>query len=101
MLYLTIYNSNVRKEEIGEWLISDIQKSNILALYRKMSEQDLSNGTIHRLHSILYSAFELAMEEGLISKNPTIKCLNDYPYDPVGRRCALSEEETEVLFAVP
>ena len=90
--YIGLYNKNV-SNRLGNVEIKDIKKSDILQLYDECSKT-LSNGTIHNIHNtILYPAFELAVEDDYIRKNPCTGCLKEYPYEILGIREALSIEE--------
>ena len=90
--YQSLYNKNIGNK-IGNIEIKDIKKSDILQLYDECS-QTLSNGTIHNIHNnILFPAFELAVEDDYIRKNPCTGCLKEYPYEVLGIREALTIEE--------
>ena len=90
--YITLYKKNV-SDSLGKKAVKDIKKSDILQLYDKCS-QTLANGTIHNIHNnVLFPAFQLAVEDDYIRKNPCSGCLKEYPYDVLGIKEALTVEE--------
>ena len=92
--YMSLYNEHVKGTAIDVNPIKNIKKSAILSLYKNMSKKGLSNGTIRNLHNgVLHPAFQMAVDDDDLRKNPCMNCLQDYAYDPKGKRGALSEEE--------
>ncbi len=96
--YVCLYNKHVKDSLIGNRLVKDIRKIDILNLYATISDSGLSNGTIHIIHNnILSPMFQMAVDNDWIRKNPSEKCLKEYPHDPLNRREALSSEEEKIF----
>lgn len=94
--YRSLYAKNV-SGRLGKCEIKNIKKSDILQLYDDCSNT-LSNGTIQNIHNnILFPAFQLAVEDDYIRKNPCCGCLKEYPYDAIGIKDALTIEEQHVF----
>lgn len=92
--YMSLYNEHVKGTAIDVSPIKNIKKSAILSLYKTMSKEGLSNGTIRNLHNgVLYPAFQMAVDDDDLRKNPCTKCQQNYMYDPKGKREALTEEQ--------
>ena len=68
--YLQSYNNHVR-DEFGNQLIKNISHSDVMAFYSYlMRNKKLGIKTIQHVHSQVYSAFKLALQDGIIYRNP-------------------------------
>lgn len=96
--YLYYYQHSIKESFLGRMKVIDIRKSDILIFFNsKASEDGFSNGTIQILYKIIHPALELAVDDEIIRRNPSSKCMKDYQ-DELEKKYALSfEEETEFL----
>jgi len=53
--------------------------------YARLSRADYSRSTIKLLHDMFYPAFEMAVDEDIIRKNPSKLALRDFGRDPEAR----------------
>lgn len=93
--YNSLYDAHVRNSFLGNKQVNNVKKSNVLELYGDLSGKGLNNGTLHNIQHILFPAFELAVDDNMIRKNPCKSALKEYPYDAKGKRNALSREEQQ------
>ena len=68
--YRQSYDNYVR-DEFGNRIIKDVTHSDILAFYSYLyKSRNLSMSSIHHVHLQIYSAFKLALQDGMILRNP-------------------------------
>lgn len=68
--YTYIYDHFVR-ETIGKKIIGSVKYSEILSFYlHLLNDKDLSISTVDSVHRLLYPAFELAVRDDIVRKNP-------------------------------
>lgn len=92
--YKSLYNKHIKSNYIGNMQIKAITKNDVLNVYEKMADLELSNGTIHNIHNnILFPTLQLAVDNDWLRKNPAKDCLKEYPYDAMNKREALSLKE--------
>ena len=86
------------KNELGNIKIVQLRPSHIKTFYNKMSEQGYANNTIKYIHTLLYPALELAVDDDIIRKNPAKNTLSgDYGEAPKEKEI-LTMEQQERLF---
>ena len=88
--YTVLYDGHIRNAGFGNKGITDCKKSDVLRLYSELSTCGLSNGTIQNIHMVLFSAFQSAVEDDYIRKNPCKGCDREYPYNANDRRDSLT-----------
>lgn len=87
------------KNELGNIKVVQLRPSHIKTFYNKMSEQGYANNTIKYIHTLLYPALELAVDDDIIRKNPAKNTLSgDYGEAPK-EKDILTMEQQEKLFA--
>lgn len=87
------------KNELGNIKVVQLRPSHIKTFYNKMSEQGYANNTIKYIHTLLYPALELAVDDDIIRKNPAKNTLSgDYGEAPK-EKDILTMEQQERLFA--
>ena len=87
------------KNELGNIKVVQLRPSHIKTFYNKMSEQGYANNTIKYIHTLLYPALELAVDDDIIRKNPAKNTLSgDYGEAPK-EKDILTTEQQEKLFA--
>ena len=98
--YNEAYNRYVR-DEFGKRLVKKIKNSDIRAFYSYLlKEKKISIRTVEHLQVILHPTFEMAMEDGILLKNPTkgilaqIRASHTYSTD---RRHAISVEDQRIF----
>ncbi len=63
-----------------------------------MAKEGLSHGTIKKIYILIKPTFDLAVEDGIIPKNPVAGTLGDYGYK-AREKIALTAKQQENLFA--
>ena len=95
--YKYYFEHDIRDSRIGNMLVTDIRKSDILLFYKSRSDAGYKNGTIQILHKIIHPALDLAVDDCLIHKNPADGCLKEYPEDSEEKYALSLQEEKEFL----
>lgn len=95
--YLYLINNDIKNNIFGSLVISDVKKSDVKKFYAYLyEERKLSINSIHMYHKVLLPAFQLAVDDDLIRKNPCKGCIKDYPRKDTSKT-ALTKDEQIVL----
>lgn len=65
--------------------------------YARLSKADYSRSTIKLLHDMLYPAFEMAVDDDIIRKNPCKMALRDFGREPKAREAITNEQQEKLL----
>lgn len=77
--YKSMVNKNVRGTSFGSIRIKTVKKSDIKVFYSYLySKRKFSTSTIQLYQNLLFPAFQLAVDDDLIRKNPCNGCMKDY-----------------------
>lgn len=96
--YLHIWEKNIKDNPLGKMTISSIKKSDILKFYTYLyKERDFSSGTIQLYQNLLFPAFQLAVDDDVIRKNPCTNCMKDIKDKFKVQKKALTEKEQSIL----
>ena len=98
--YRYYYHHTIEPSFLGKMKLRDIKKSHILKLYADCKAEGYANGTIAILQKILHPAFELALDDDLINKNPAKGCMKDYKDSSEKKQALTLAEEKEFLSRV-
>lgn len=90
---------NHAKDEIGNIKVIELRSSHIKSFYAKMSRAGYSHSTIKLIHSLLYPALEMAVDDDIIRKNPARNALSGGYGGAAKEKEALTLEQQENLFA--
>lgn len=86
------------KNELGNFKVIQLRPSHIKTLYNKMSSQGYANNTIKYIHTLLYPALELAVEDDIIRKNPAKNTLSsDYGEIPKEKDILTMKQQEKLL----
>ena len=76
--YRQSYDTHVR-DELGKQAVKNITYSDLLAFYSYLfRNKGLSTKTIHHVHLQIYAALKLALQDGMIMKNPASGIFGDF-----------------------
>ena len=90
--YLQSYNNHVR-DGLGRQLVKNISHSDIMAFYSYLiRKKKLAIKTIKHIHTQVYSALQLAVQDGIIFKNPA-----EDAFDKLRRATGSSERKIRAL----
>lgn len=87
-----LYGKHIRTAWLGRKQVAKLKKSDVMLFYTEMSK-NYAQSTVRTVHCILYSMFELAIDDDLIRKNPAKGCIKAYSGQT--KREALTPQETE------
>ena len=91
--YIRMWDYRIRNT-LGNIRVVDFKTSHVRTFFSALSDEGLAHSTIKGLYGLLNPSFELAVEDGIIRKNPVIGTLGDYGA-PVKEKEALTLEDLE------
>lgn len=97
MNYIGLWESRVRNDPIGNKKISQIRKSDILRFFCEMANSGLRYSTLRSFNGIIEPCFNLAVDDGLVRKNPCKDCLRKYFKNDARERTSLSVAEQNIF----
>lgn len=96
--YCAMYDKHIRNTIWGEMKVADICKPNIIDLLNNLLDDGVSYGTALFFKKVLSGVFNLAIDDGIMEKNPTLRVMNEIEGQQE-RREALTVEQQEDLLA--
>lgn len=75
--YLSAWNNRV-KNSIGKYKVVSVLNSDIRGFYAQMAADGYSHGMIQLVHNLLSPSFEMAVNDGIIRRNPAKGALCNY-----------------------
>lgn len=66
------------KNDLGQMKVVQVRPSHVRLFYSKLSKQKYAHNTIKYIYNVIHPSFEIAVEDDIICKNPTIRALGDY-----------------------
>ena len=93
--YIRMWDYRIRNT-LGNIRILDFKTSHVRTFFSALSDEGLAHSTIKGLYGLLNPSFELAVEDGIIRKNPVTGTLGDYG-TPAKEKEALTLEQQEKL----
>ncbi|MBD5491147.1 MAG: tyrosine-type recombinase/integrase [Lachnospiraceae bacterium] len=94
--YIRMWNCHV-KDEIGRMKVVEVRPSHVKLFYARLSKAGYSRSTIKLLHDMLYPAFEMAVDDDIIRKNPCKMALRDFGRDPEAREAITNDQQEKLL----
>lgn len=88
---------NRASEEIGNIKVVQMLPSHIKAFYAQLSKAGYSHSTIKFLHNMIHPAFEMAVDDDIIRKNPAKKALGDYGTEQEEKKILTAEQQERFL----
>lgn len=90
---------NIEPNRLGQIKISKVKKTDIKLFYSYLyNERNFSASSIQLYQNLLYPAFDLAIEDNLLRKNPCHNCMKDYKFNSKeSSRISLTREEQRIL----
>ena len=93
--YICMWDYRIRNT-LGNIRVVDFKTSHVRMFFSALSDEGLAHSTIKGLYGLLNPSFELAVEDGIIRKNPVTGTLGDYGA-PAKEKEALTLEQQEKL----
>lgn len=95
--YETCLRLHIKPAFIGNLLLIEVTKSDILKFYSYLSkEKKLSSSVINNNHTLLNWVFQIAIKDGIIKRNPCTGCLQEYQMK-TSKRTALTVQKQHML----
>lgn len=95
--YRYYFEHAIKNSSLGTKKVVDIKKSDILMLYKKLSDGGYSAGTIQILQKIIRPSLQLACDDNVILKNPADGCTKEYSTELEKKYALTFDEEKEFL----
>lgn len=97
--YQTAVN-RIRESDFGKLKVRNVKLSDAKRFYIELHDKGIKRNTITGYHSILRPAFEMAVDDDMIRKNPFKFKVADILPDDAAKRTALtkSQQETYLKF---
>lgn len=86
------------KDEIGNIKVIQLRPSHIRGFYKRLSEQNYSKSTIKLLHTMIFPALEMAVDDNIIRKNPAKNAMASEFGREAKKKEILTVEQQERLF---
>ena len=93
--YIRMWDYRIRNT-LGNIRVVDFKTSHVRTFFSSLSDEGLAHSTIKGLYGLLNPSFELAVEDGIIRKNPVTGTLGDYGA-PAKEKEALTLAQQEKL----
>lgn len=88
------------KNSIGRRNVTKLKKSDILRFYAQQQEKGLANGTIQVLHKMIHPSLQIAVEDHVISDNPSDGCCKKYAGEEQEKHALTVEEMDKFMECV-
>ncbi len=95
--HIDMWNHRIRGETLGNKVIADVKKSDILRFYQSLQREGLRYQTIKYYHSILSPCLQMAVDDDMIRKNPCNNCIERFTADDSRERNALTIGQQDEL----
>lgn len=92
-----MYNKHIRGSNLGKMSIQNIKKTNIVDFYLQLQNNDLSYGTITFYQKVMSAIFNMAIDEEFISKNPTLRALDQIEGSQKKKEVLTAEEQESLI----
>lgn len=98
--YISMYNKHIRGSGLGQMNIQQIKKTDIVKFYQSLQEEGLSYGTVLFYKKLLAAVFNMALDNEFITKNPTVRTLDEVEgYQKHKEILSVEEQEYLLKFA--
>ncbi len=95
--YTIMYNKHICGSNLGKMNIQNIKKTNIVDFYLQLQTNDLSYGTITFYQKVMSAIFNMAIDEEFISKNPTLRALDQIEGSQKKKEVLTAEEQESLI----
>ena len=97
--YQHMAEKNIKPSKLGAMKVSDVKKSDIKEFYKFLySDKGFAATTIQLYQNLIFPAFQMAVDDDIIRKNPCKDCMKDYVKKcGLATKYPLSRDEQKVL----
>lgn len=82
---------------MGNIRVLDFKTSHVRTFFSSLPDEGLAHSTIKGLYGLLNPSFELAVEDGIIRKNPVTGTLGDYGASAKEKEALTLEQQEKLL----
>lgn len=93
--YRSTWRNHV-ENTIGQYKVVKVLPSDIKKLYVGLS-QHMAKSSIRRIHNLLHPAFEMAVEDDIIRKNPAKSAFGDYGREAEEKKALTREQQRRLM----
>ncbi len=94
--YKRMWENNIKNSRIGNTKIRDIIQIDIKQFYKELMAKPLKKNSIKLIHNIIFSSFEMAINNDMIRKNPAKECMDIVEADAI-EKTPLTQEQANNL----
>lgn len=94
--YFNMWENFVKDSFLGSMKIENIKQIHIKRFYKELVERPLKKNSIKHIHNLIFSSFEMAVDNDMVRKNPAKNCMRDIEADAT-EKIPLSAEQVESL----
>lgn len=77
--YISMVNKNIKDSKFGLTKVADVKKSDVKKFYTYLyEERKFATSTLQLYQNIIFPAFQMAVDDDMIRKNPCKDCMKDY-----------------------
>ena len=98
--YKNMLEHRIKGSKFGKLRVSNVRTSDVKAYYKFLHKEcKYAVGTIQLYQNLIFPAFQMAVDDDIIRKNPCAGCMKEYPRGSLGsdKEPLLEEEQEELL----
>lgn len=95
--YRCMWDKHIKESVLGNKKISEIRKSDIVAFYMCLMEQEISYGTILFYNKLISAVFNMAIDDDIVSKNPAKRAMEEIAGKQKERQALTIAQQDELL----
>lgn len=98
--YIHIKNKNIKGTHFGNLEVSSVKTSDVKKFYAYLyEEKNFKVGTLQLYQNLIFPAFQMAVDDCLIRRNPCKGCMKDYSKNTLysSKKPLTKEEQQELL----
>lgn len=94
--YRSAWKNHV-EDSIGQYKAVNVLPSDIKKLYSGLSQKGLAKNSIRRIHNLIRPVLEMAVDDGIIRKNPAKSVWKDYGREPEEKKALTVGQQKQLM----
>ncbi len=94
--YRSTWKNHV-EDSIGQYKAVNVLPSDIKKLYSGLSQKGLAKNSIRRIHNLIRPALEMAVDDGIIRRNPAKSVWKDYGREPEEKKALTVGQQKQLM----
>lgn len=94
--YRSTWKNHV-EDSIGRYKAVNVLPSDIKKLYSGLSQKGLAKNSIRHIHNLIRPALEMAVDDGIIRKNPAKSVWKDYGREPEEKKALTVGQQKQLM----